>query len=67
MGVREWWWWCFYKMLAWHMMGGFLAAIVSHCLNLDRLAVFGEMADHRETIKNRLFFTFWGQGVLLSG
>jgi hypothetical protein len=57
----------FYKMLAWHMMGGLLAVIVSYCLNLDRPAVFGEMASHRETIKNRLFFTFWREGVLLSG
>jgi len=48
-------------------MGVLLAVIVTDCLNPDRLAGFGEMVDHRKANKDRLFFTFSGEGVLLSG
>jgi len=54
----------FYKALARFVMGVLLAG---DCPNTDRPTGGKEIADHRKTIKNRLFFTFWGEGDLLSG
>ena len=63
-GNERWRGGCLCKVLILSFVSGLLGG---HCPKLDRLTGGGAMVRQGKTARTHLFFTFWGEGVLLSG